>query len=91
MANINIRREHHLGQKVAKERVEEIANTLQEKSHAKWSWQGESLNFKRSGASGSVAVGEDFVEFNIKLSMLLAPMKGSIEQAIQEQVDKALA
>ncbi len=90
MANINIKRGHHLGRKIARERVEEIANSLQDKLNAKWSWQGDSLSFKRSGASGLVDVGDDFVEFNVKLSMLLTPMKGTIEQAIKEEVDKAL-
>jgi putative polyhydroxyalkanoate system protein len=59
--------------------------------NAEWAWQGDLLTFQRSGASGSVEVGDDFVEFNVKLGMLLTPMKGSIESAIQQQVDKSLA
>ena len=90
MANINIRRQHNLGRSVARQKVEEIANSLQDKLNAKWSWDGDSLTFQRSGASGSVDVGDDFVEFKVKLGMLLTPMKGVIENAIQQQVEKSL-
>ena len=91
MSTIKIKRRHRLGRAKARERVQEVANSLQDKLNAKWSWQGDSLSFQRSGASGSVDVGEDYVEFNIKLSMLLTPMKGSIEQAIENEIDQALS
>ncbi len=91
MANIKIRRQHKLGRDVARKKVDEIAASLQDKLKAKWSWSGDSLSFQRSGASGSVDVGDDYVEFNVKLGMLLTPMKGVIEDAIQQKVDKALS
>lgn len=90
MANINIKRQHSLGRTTARDRVQEIANSLQDKLRAKWSWDGDSLNFQRSGASGSVIVGDDFVEFKVKLGLLLSPMKGTIEDAIQQQLDRSL-
>lgn len=90
MANIKIRRQHNLGRSVARQKVEEIASSLQEKLNAKWSWNGDSLTFQRSGASGSVDVGDDYVEFNVKLGMLLTPMKGAIANAIQQKVDTTL-
>ncbi len=90
MAKINIKREHNLGRDVARQRVEAVATNLQAKLNAEWSWQGDTLCFERSGASGSVEVGDDFVEFHIKLGMLLSPMKGTIENTIKQQVDEAL-
>lgn len=90
MANIKIRRQHGLGRDLARRKVEEIANSLQEKLNAKWSWSGDTLNFKRSGASGSVDVGDDYVEFNIQLGMLFTPMKGSVENAILKKLDQTL-
>jgi putative polyhydroxyalkanoate system protein len=90
VANINIKRQHSLGRTTARDRVQEIANSLQNKLRAKWSWDGDSLNFQRSGASGSVIVGDDFVEFKVKLGLLLSPMKGTIEDAIQQQLDRSL-
>jgi putative polyhydroxyalkanoate system protein len=90
MATIHIKRQHNLGRDVARARVEKVANELQDRLRAKWSWQGDSLRFERSGASGFVQVGDDFVEFKIKLGMLLSPLKGSIEQTIERHVDQAL-
>jgi putative polyhydroxyalkanoate system protein len=90
MATIHIKRQHNLGRDVARQRIEQVANDLQDRLNAKWSWQGDSLRFERSGASGSVQVGEDFVEFKIKLGLLLTPLKGSIEQTIEQEVEKAL-
>ncbi len=90
MENINIKRQHSLGRTTARDRVQEIANSLQNKLKAKWTWDGDSLNFQRSGASGSVIVGDDFVEFKVKLGLLLSPMKGTIEAAIQQQLDRSL-
>ncbi|MGD8588889.1 MAG: polyhydroxyalkanoic acid system family protein [Chromatiales bacterium] len=90
MARIHIKRQHNLGRDVARQRVEKVANDLQDRLSATWSWQGDSLCFERSGASGAVQVGDDFVEFEIKLGILLSPLKGTIEQSIEQQVDKAL-
>jgi len=90
MAIIHIKRQHNLGRDVARQRVEEVANELQDRLSAKWSWHGDALRFERSGASGSVQVGDDFVEFKIKLGILLSPLKGTIEQTIEQHVNKAL-
>lgn len=91
MATIHIKRRHNLGRDIARQRVETVAKDLQERLSAQWSWQGDSLRFERSGASGSVQVGDDYVEFKIKLGLLLAPLKGTIQQTIEQQVDKALS
>lgn len=91
MANIHITRKHNLSHKKAREKVEEIAKDLQGKLGASYHWEGDSLRFHRSGASGSIDVGKDVVEVNVKLAMLLAPMKGIIENSIHDGFDVALA
>ena len=90
MANIHIKREHHLGLNEARERVDHIASSLQDKLEAKWAWKGNQLSFNRSGASGTVDVGENFVEFNVKLGLMLSPLKGKIESTLNEEIEKAL-
>jgi putative polyhydroxyalkanoate system protein len=91
MANIHIKREHNLGQIEARERVNKIASSLQDKLEATMSWKGDTLNFKRSGATGSLDVGENQIDCNVKLGMLLTPLKGMIESALNEEIDKALS
>ena len=58
MSNIHIKRSHKLPRDVARARVEEIARDLKKKLDANYAWKGDSLQFKRTGASGSIDVGE---------------------------------
>jgi len=91
MANIHIKRKHNLPPEVVRARVEEIAKDLKRKLDTDYVWEGESLRFKRSGASGSIDMGDGFVEMKIKLNMVLSPMKGKIERTIKENIEVALA
>jgi len=91
MAKIHIKREHNLGQNEARERVDKIASTLQDKLEAEMTWKGNTLNFKRSGATGSLDIGENYLDCNVKLGMLLTPLKGMIESALNDEIDKALS
>ena len=91
MAKIHIKRSHNLSHDEARARVEEIAKDLKGKLDADYAWDGDSLRFKRSGASGSIDVGDGFIELDVKLGMLLAPMKGKIEDTVRKQIDVALA
>lgn len=90
MAKIHIKRSHNLSQDEARARVEEIAEDLKTKLDAEYAWEGDSLQFHRSGASGSIDLGDGFIELNIKLGMLLTPMKARIEDSIREHVNVAL-
>jgi putative polyhydroxyalkanoate system protein len=90
MANIHIKQRHNLAHDEARKRVEDIARDLKKKLNADYAWKGESLKFKRSGASGSIDLSEEYIELNIKLGMMLAPMKSKIESAIKEKLHLAL-
>lgn len=91
MTNICIKRQHQIGKLKAREKMEVVADTLKRKLDAECTWEGDTMNFTRSGASGCIDIGEDFLEFNIELSMLLTPLKGTIESVIHEELDKSLA
>lgn len=90
MANIRIKQKHALGREDARAKVEDVARDLKSRLKADYSWHGDSLQFKRSGASGSIDVGDDLVEINIKLGLALTPMKGMIEKEIQKNLLAAL-
>jgi putative polyhydroxyalkanoate system protein len=91
MPNIHIKRSHNLPHDQARARVEEIARDLKKKLNADYAWKGDSLRFKRTGASGSIDVSEGFIDINIQLGMMLSPMKAKIEKSIREQMNVALA
>ena len=91
MPNIHIKREHTLGRDEARASVEKVAEEIKKKLNVSYAWDGDSLRFQRTGASGSVDVGDDFIEVNIKLNLALAPMKAKVEKAIRENLDSALS
>ena len=87
MALIHIKREHGLSLEQARQKVEDLAQSLEEEFKVEHSWDGNVLRFKRTGATGAVGVGEKSVEVKIKLGMVLVPMKSKIERAINESLD----
>lgn len=90
MAKISIHREHALGLETARIKVEDIAKQLKEKLDADYSWDGDTLNFKRAGASGHINVTDESMDLEIKLGLALTPLKGMIEKTILENLDQAL-
>jgi len=84
MAIIHIKQRHELTHDEARKRIEKVAEDLKHKLNADYQWDGDSLRFKRSGASGSIDLSDDQIELKIKLGMLLAPMKPKIERYITE-------
>lgn len=90
MATIDIRREHGLGLEAAREATEKVARRLEEKVQVRWHWDGDVLRLDRSGAKGTIAVTGADVHVQIELGMMLRPMKGSVEQKVQEYLARYL-
>ena len=91
MATIHIERKHRLGLDVAKGQVAEIARHLKQELQADYQWKGDVLHFARSGASGTITVGENTIVLDAKLGLALGLMKARIEQTIDRELDRALA
>jgi putative polyhydroxyalkanoate system protein len=91
VAQIHIEREHGLGLEEARRQIDQVAETLQGQLHAHFHWEGDRLEFDRPGASGVIEVAEDRVTLDIRLGLLLRPLKGTIERTITEQLDSHLA
>lgn len=91
MAHIHIERAHGLGLEEARRQIDQIAETLQGELQANFHWEGDHLEFERPGASGVIAVAADQVTLDIRLGLLLRPLKGAIERTITEQLDAHLA
>lgn len=91
MAVIKLQRDHSLGLEAARERVEGIASQLHEQLDAEYHWEGDTLKFSRSGASGHILVSDSAVEIEVKLGMLLSALKGTVESTLNEELNKRLA
>ena len=71
--------------------VERLADKLAQEISAEYSWQGDRMQFKRSGASGFIDIHDRDIEIEIKLGMMLAPLKSTIESRINGYLDKHLS
>ena len=91
MATIHIKRTHKLDQEHIHQEVQNLADKLADDLGVTCQWQGDRLHFERSGAKGNIQIGVDYLEFEIKLGMLLAPLKGKVEKTVTEYLDEHLA
>src|SRR5574337_151571 len=91
MPKIDIRRPHQLPVAEARAVVEQVAARMREKFGMEGRWLDDTLLFSRPGVSGSIAVGQDAIQVKAELGLLLAPLKGMIEQEIQRKLDEHFA
>ncbi|MEL6544401.1 MAG: polyhydroxyalkanoic acid system family protein [Myxococcota bacterium] len=91
MADIEMSRDHSLGADGATERLKGIEPKLKEKYGVTLAWSGPVADVKGKGVSGKITVEEAKVALQLKLGLMLKPLKGKIQEGIERQVDKALA
>ncbi|MEX6503853.1 polyhydroxyalkanoic acid system family protein [Pseudomonas zhanjiangensis] len=90
MARIEVERPHCLGREAAREKAEQLAERLAREYAVRYSWSGDTLEFKRSGADGRIEVSEDRVRVQLNLGLLLSAMSASIKREIETVLDKSL-
>ncbi len=90
MATISIVRKHDLPHKKAKAAAEKIAKDLNKRFELDYEWNGDRIEFERSGLSGHMSVGKDRIALEVSLGWLLTPLKPALEREIHAQLDKAL-
>lgn len=88
MATIDMIRNHTFGRERARVVVERIADTMQRKYAFESTWEGDTLNIRRSGVEGHIEVGENAVRMQARLGVMAGMLKGVIEQEIQRQFDE---
>lgn len=87
MPTISIKRHHTLAHAEAKAAADRIARDLNARFDLAYEWDRDDVSFERSGLSGNMHVGKNDVRVDVQLSLLLAPLKGSIEREIQKKLD----
>lgn len=90
MADIELHRTHHLGLKGARAAADKMAGRLADKFDLAGEWKGNTLHFSRSGVNGQLIVTDHDMNLAITLGFMLKMMKGPIENAVHEQLDKVL-
>ena len=90
MATISITRKHTLSLKKAKAAAEKIAKDLDKRFELAYEWNGDRIEFERSGVSGHLTVSKDRIALEASLGWLLTPLKPTFEREINAQLDKLL-
>ena len=89
MSRIDIRHPHSLSKAKARKAVEDVARKLAEKFDMDYGWEGDTLNFSRSGVDGHIALGADDLHVHAKLGCLTAmfkePIEGEIKRVLKER------
>ena len=88
---MRIRREHDLGAKEARARVQQVAAGLERQVSLQSDWRGDELHFRGAGAKGRVSITDDSIEFNVELGFALMMMEPAIRSAINSALDKHIA
>jgi putative polyhydroxyalkanoate system protein len=85
---IAVHRRHGLGLTSAKRLAETMARRLLSDYGGSYTWQGNDLHFRRTGASGCVAVTKDSFQIRIELGFLLRPLQSRIEREVRAFCDE---
>jgi putative polyhydroxyalkanoate system protein len=88
MSTILVRRRHDLGLTGAKRLAETVARRLQNDYGGSFTWKGNDLHFRRTGASGTVAVTSEGFQVRLELGLLLSPLRSVIEREIVTYCDE---
>ena len=88
MSTIDIEHAHSLAPDAARRAVEDVAVRLGQKFGMDYRWEGDVLHFRRSGVDGHIALAPGALRVRAKLGLLLAAMRGPIEQEIRRVLDE---
>jgi putative polyhydroxyalkanoate system protein len=88
MNPIVVRRSHRLSLAEARRLAETMAKRLQGEFGGTYAWDGDTLRFRRTGASGHVAVTKGALEVHVELGLLLTPLRPLIEREISAFCDE---
>ena len=91
MAVIDIRRNHGSNLKSAKAAVERVAKAIAREYGIEHHWNGNQLEFDRSGVRGHIAVAKSDLHVRVELGFLMSALKPVIEREIERQLDEHLA
>ncbi|HWS39974.1 MAG TPA: polyhydroxyalkanoic acid system family protein [Arenimonas sp.] len=88
MHAIDIKRTHNLELAKAKKAVQKVANHIADKFDVECEWNGNTLNFQRSGVDGHIKVNPKSIHVFADLGFFLSALKSPIEREINRYLDE---
>lgn len=83
MSSIELSHAHRLPHADARRAVDDVATRLVQRFGVEARWEGDTLHFRRPGVDGHIALAPGLVRVHARLGLMLAPMRGAIEQEIR--------
>lgn len=87
MPSIDIKRAHSRPLPEARKAVQRVADHIAKKFDVSCSWDGDTLNFKRSGVDGHIQLSARQVHVTANLGFLLLAIRGSVEREIHRYLE----
>ncbi len=91
MSKISIRRQHQKSDVEVREIAEQLTVDLDSQYGLKSSWDGDSVNFERTGLKGVLQLNPGEVAIDMKLGMMMSGFSNNIEKALNKALDKKLS
>lgn len=88
MPDIDIRRKHTRNLQEARAAIERVAEHLAGKFDVEYGWEGNTMQFSRSGVDGHIKVSTKEVHVIATLGFLLMAIRGPIEREIHQYLDR---
>ncbi len=88
MAGIDIRHQHSMPIAKARTAVEDVARKLADRFGFEYGWDGDDMNFSRSGVDGKIALSPRQLHVTAKLGFLLSALQGTVENEIRRVLDE---
>lgn len=82
MSRIDLRARHSMSLADAQAAADELAADLAEKFEIDYGWDGDTIDFERTGVHGQIIVREKEILIRAELGLLLSFMKSRIEQEV---------
>ncbi len=82
MPTIDIHAHHNLSHENALDAADKLSIDLAEKFGIDYGWEGDVINFERTGVYGQIVVQENELSIQANLGFMLMMLKGPIEQEI---------
>jgi len=91
MADISITQKHKLSHKKAKAAAQKVAEQLAEEYGISAEWDGDVLNFKRSGVTGTLELTDHVAQMDITLGFMLKAFAATIEEHVHKNMKKVFS
>ena len=88
MADIHIQRPHSMPLKKARDAANDFARRLNDKFELESEWIGDTLNFSRSGVSGTLKLTKADITIDVKLGFLLSAFADKMAGHINDNLDQ---